>query len=424
MLIITVIVSALLAGPAAVVPANAAETPLTWEEVRKLALEKNTGLGVALLSKKSGEAGVKGAYGSFLPTVSLNADRTRTRSELNSSVETKKTDLRYGATASLNLFNGFGTIASLKKARASEAEADASYEVTSASLRRDLRVAYFNIYQLQEKIRLGDRALKREQQNEKLLELKYNSGAEARWNLKKKKAELERAEFNLNNSRSQLESARETLASLLQLDSLPARPVPAPDTDLLRVKEPLVEAHPELRKSRFAAQRLEHDITIARSSLYPSLALSYTRSWLENKPDGSASNRTSSSAFAISADWNIFNGATDYYRIQQANLSGEAAALQSAGLERQLRANILTRSAAYEQAAGLLPVSRSLRAAAEERERTVSEQYRAGLKTYIDWEQAESQLLEAEQAEIKALGESLVAFADLEQAMGLSLEQP
>lgn len=409
-------------------PTRAAEAPLTWEEVRKLALEKNTSLSGALLSKKSSEAAVKGAYGSFLPTVSLNADRTRSRTELNSVSETRKTDLRYGATAALNLFNGFGTIAALKKARAGDEEATASYEVTSAALRRDLRVAYFNIYQLQERIRLNERALKREQQNVKLLELKYNSGSEARWNLRKKKAELERAVFTLNNSKSQLVSARETLASLLQLDSLPPRSVPPPDARLLQAtalaREPAVESHPELRRSRFAGERLEQDITIARSSLFPSLGLSYTRSWLESNPDGSARSRTNSTSFVISADWNIFNGATDFYKIQQANLSSEAATLATSGLERQLRANILTRSATYRQAAGLLPVSRALREAAEERERTVSEQYRAGLKTYLDWEQAESQLLEAEQAEIKALGESLVAFADLEQAMGLSLEQP
>ncbi len=414
----------------AAIPAESAPTPqklLTWEEVRKLALEQNTTLGGAMLSRKSSAAAVKGAYSGFLPRLSLNADRSRSRTEV-ASVESRKTDLQFGATASLNLFSGFGTMATLARAKAVENESGASFDSASANLRRDLRVAYFNIFQLQERIRLNERALKREQQNQRLVELKYNAGSEARWNVKKKKAELDRAVYNLENSRAQLASARETLAGLLQLEALPNGIVPAPDEAQLRVPaalpEKVIEAHPEVRRSRFAEERTLQDITIARSALYPSLDLSFSRSFSESKPDGSVRSRSNSNTFAITADWNLFNGASDYYKIQQANLGQEASVLATSGLYRELLANYRNRSSSYTQAAALLPVSRALREAAEERSRTVSEQYRAGLKTYLDWEQAESQLLDAEQAEIKALGESLVAFAELEQALGLSLEQP
>jgi outer membrane protein len=412
----------LLAGQA-----SHAEQPLTWDEVGKLARERNASLASAEKSKQASSASRKSAYGGYLPKLSLNADRTRSKTEV-SSVETRKTDLKYGATASLNLFNGFSTSASVARAQAVESETAASFDLTSATLRRDLRVAFFNIYVLQERLRLNEKDLKRVQQNQKLVELKYNAGSEARWNLKKTRAELDRANYDVASSKAQLENAREQLARLLNTDSLPNRPVAAPDKGILETApaspERSIASHPELQKAKFASERAAQDIRTARSGYFPSIDLSATRSFNDSRPDTTASSKTNSLTFAITADWNIFNGATDYYKVQEASLNHEAAEIDQAETERRLVAELRTKGTNFRNALGLLPVSRAVREAGEERERTVSEQYRSGLKTYIDWEQAESQLLSAEQAEIKALGDSLSAFAELELAQGLTMEQP
>ncbi len=406
---------------------SVAEEPLAWEEVRQLARAHSAGMASAQLSKQASHSAVNAAYGNFLPKVALNANRTRTKAEL-AGIESNSASLNYGATASLNLFNGFSSLASLSRAKATELAADASLQLTSATLRHDLRVAFFNIYLQQERLQLNEKDLKRVRQNQKLMELKYNSGNEARWNLKTTKADTESALYNVANSKALLNINRETLASLLQMEALPDRAVTVAEKSILQppLSPPAnaLQLHPQLLKSHFAINQSEQDIRLARAGFYPSLDLSLSRSHSENAPDPGITAKTNSNTFAITASWNIFNGASDYFNVQQANLNSEAAELANTSLERRLTADLRTKSASFQLSLAQLPVTRSVREAAEERERTVSEQYRSGLKTYLDWEQAESQLLDSEQKELKALGDSLTAFADYEQALGLTLEQP
>src|SRR5690606_6666527 len=107
-------------------------------------------------------------------------------------------------------------------------------DVTSSSLRYDLRIAFFNLFVQQARIDLFEKVLKRYRQNEKLIGLKYEAGTEAKWNVMKTKAEAERAAFNLESAKAESESAREQLARLLHLESLPGKVAEAPDAGIYR----------------------------------------------------------------------------------------------------------------------------------------------------------------------------------------------
>jgi outer membrane protein TolC len=110
--------------------------------------------------------------------------------------------------------------------------------------------------------------------------------------------------------------------------------------------------------------------------------------------------------------------------VQQANLTYEAAELEREKVERELQTTVLTAGTNLKTATAGLPSATSQREAAEERVRTVSAQYRSGLKTYLEWEQAEALLIDYEQAEMSALNNALNALAEYERAAGITLEQP
>jgi multidrug efflux system outer membrane protein len=413
--------------PLLFVCAALAAEPLSWNEVRASALGQNAGLNSA---RKTSEASVsaekEAVFGGYLPKLTLNANRTRNTNELP-PILTKQTDYQYGATASLNMFRGLATVASVSRAKAAVGAAESAQRLTSANLRHDLRVAYFNIYVQQERLKLNEKDLKRSTLNYRLEQLKYDSGSEALWGVRTAKADLDRAQFTLNAGKTQLATARESLSQLLQVDAIPDRPVADPDKSALIAPTDnptsAILHHPELDKFRFLDQESLQDIRLARAAYFPTLDLSFNRSYLDAKSDGVPAQNSNSSAFAITAGWSIFNGAADYYAVQQASLNHEAAELNTASTERRLVNSLRTKNATYRTAIELLPVDRAAREAAEEREKVVSGQYRSGLKAYIDWEQAESTLLNTEQDEIRALADALTAYADLELSLGLTLEQ-
>jgi outer membrane protein TolC len=422
------LLSAFLISLAALAPRPAGAAPLTWAEIRGAALGQSPpSLESALRSQQAARSVVKQAYGDFLPSVTLSAKRNRSTTEFLSLNSTETQDT-YGGTASLNLFNGFASVSGVRRAYALEEQSAAQRDLTSAQLRYDLRLAYFNVYVQEERIALYEKVLKRAEQNEKLISLKYNSGTEARWNVQKTRAELDRAKFNVQNAQAERQSAREQLARLLHLPALPEREAAEPDATIyLNLKlddESLAQAHPQLRRSSAELNQRGLETTIARASFWPSLDLSYTRTESLTKPETSAHTRVDTNSWLVSAQWNIFNGLSDFHKVQEANLIREAAELSRESLRRQLLADLRVRATAYRQAVERLPLLRALKAAADERVRTLSAQYRAGLKSYLEWEQAENQLLDAELAEVTARRDALNALADLERSLGKTLEQP
>jgi outer membrane protein len=404
---------------------SAEAAPLKWSDVRALALDKNPALKGANQRTNGSKAELKGAYGNFLPDVGVNGSRWRRVEEFNRA-QVVDHRLGGGVEAKLNLFAGGATVAEVGRARANFESVRADRDLTSADIRLRLRQSFFEVAFQQDRICLYERIVKRLQQNERIIQLKYDTGAEARWNVQKTSADVKRAEQNLLSARNGLRIARDQLAALLYLDSLPADLVETSrveDVQLtLGAPEEISPHHPQVRKSQAQAEVANRAVTTARSALLPSLELTYN-DFRERNREG-AEVRRREYRFGLNATWNVFNGFTDFYRVQQANLNYEAADLQRLDDSRRVLTEIRTGATNFETAKAALPVARAQREAAEERVKTVRTQYRTGLKTYIDWEQSESQLIEAEEAEVTAIRTALFALADAEKAAGRTLEEP
>jgi outer membrane protein len=412
--------------PALLLALTAEAAPLKWSDVRSLALDKNPALRGANQRESGSKAELKSTYGNFLPDLSLSASRFRRAEEINGGNKVVEPREGAGLNANLNLFAGGATLAEVRRARANLESTRADRDLTSADLRLRLRQAFFEVAFQQDRIGLYERIVKRLQQNERIIQLKYDTGAEARWNVQKTTADVKRAEQNLLSARNGLKIARDQLSALLYLDGLPTDGVETSRVEDVQLTlgspEDLSRAHPQVRKSGAQAEVADRAITTARSALLPSVDLTYT-DYRERNREG-ADWRRKEHRYALNAQWNIFNGFTDFYKVQQANLNFEAADLQRQDDARRVLTEIRTGMTNFETAKAALPVARAQREAAEERVKTVRTQYRTGLKTYIDWEQSESQLIEAEEAEVTAIRTALFALADAEKAAGRTLEEP
>jgi adhesin transport system outer membrane protein len=409
----------------ALLPSAALATPLTWQDVKNMALKENPSLRSASLLEQAASSQAKSSLGRFAPTLTLNGARRRSSI---TSAGTEAIDRRgaYGLTASLNLFAGFSTIADWQQNRARADEATADKDLTSADLRYQLRKAYFEVSYQQVRIRLFERIFKRLEQNQKLISLKYESGTEAQWNVQKTGSDAEFAAYNLKAAQLDLITAQDKLSQLLQIDKLPNPEVedPKPEhiTPINVDAEALSREHPAVKKSVAYADRQGRLRTAARAAFFPTIDLSYTRG-RENPYVGDRLG-LDQNAMALTAQWNIFSGFADYFNVQAANIRYDSADQGQIAEQRRVLNDIRTSVNNLKNGIDRLPSARSQRIAAEERSRTVSAQYRAGLKTYIDWESSESQLIETQQTELSALRNALYALAEAERATGKTLEQP
>ena len=406
-------------------PLPALAAPLGWADVRSLGLERSPQLKGAGLRENSSRAELKSTYGNFLPDVSLNASRSRRVDEIGTT-ENKDRRGGYGLTATWNLFAGFATVAETGRARAAYDVAQADRDLTSSELRRDLRRAFFDVAYQQDRIALYERIVKRLEQNYRLISLKYENGTEARWNVQKNEADRARAEFNLLSARNGLATSRDRLAQLLYLDALPSEAVSSTPVEEIKLTlgEPnsLVQSHPAIRKASAEAEVADRARTTARASFLPSLDLTYSRT--SERPELGERLRSNANAVALTANWNVFNGLSDIYKVQQANLRQEAAELDRVSANRRVLTEMRSAFLNFETSRASVPSLRALREAAEERVRTVSAQYRAGLKTYLEWDEAQRSLTEAQENEVKAIYEALISLADAERAAGRTLEEP
>lgn len=394
---------------------------MRWEDIKRTALDQNPSLKSSEKSFSAAEKSLSQSYSAFLPTLSLSGRKSKSESQ-SAGLETEARTETLSGTASLNIFSGFSTLANLNKSRALKGESEANRELSSIELRNSLKRAFFTAYIQQERIKLFAKTLKRQEQNERLVSLKYNSGTEARWNLLKTRADRDRAQYNLNAASNELENSRAELGRLLYLPVSPKQNV---EVSLSEVEKEIalpasLESHPSWRRALFNAEKSAQDVLAAKASFYPSLDLSYSKSREKNRPG----TERDIDSIALNASWNIFNGLSDFYNVQKTNLSKEAVEWQNIDLKQSLETTARVSRIKALNAIARLPSARSLKMASEERLKTVSTQYRAGLKNYLDWEQAENQLLESETAEINALGEALLAVADLEKAVGIPLEAP
>lgn len=405
-----------------VAPAAPAQT-IGWEELASDAIAANPSLRSGVSAVDARRSDKKASVGAFFPAVSLNAKGSRSsagRSGANST--TKSTSA--GATASLNLFNGFSSVASLRKAGAGVTEAEAARDLASSNLRYDLRSEYFTQFIRQERVKLSERIVKRQQQDEKLLSLKYSNGSEARWNYEKSKAELEQAVYNLHSALLDLKNGRKRLARLIATELPETMEVAAPKEELYgrlleRARFELQE-HPQYRQLSAQYERADRDVTIARSNFFPSVNASY--SYDRTKTEGNPEIKTGTAL--LSAEWSIFSGLADFYKVQSARAARDSLDFQRDDLRNSLRTDYETALEVLGNAVKKIPIARAIYAAALERYNTVNTQYKAGLKNYLEWEQAESQLLQAEQDELAARSSALSAAAVLEKTMGLTLESP
>jgi outer membrane protein TolC len=395
----------------------APSTVLSWEACVQEAAANNPDLRAARANLKAAGFTAEGAYSGYLPQLSAGAAYTDTS---GSAAATTTSDTTYSTSVSLsqNLFAGFQDRAKVAQGAANRDAAAASLAAAKAKLSQDLKSAFVGLKYAQENVTLTEDIMQRQQENLRLVELRFESGNENKGSYLLTKASLAQARYDNLQAKQDMVSAQAQLDRVLgrgETEGLEVRgdipltePGKAPDFRELARQVPDYQQAAAQQKSAAAG------VTLARSGLYPSLNLSGSVGRVGDNWAPDESRRS----VGLNLNIPLYSGGKDYYATKSAVSSLEAAASNTDSAEHQLLVKLKQAYASYVESAEKLKVDQAFLDAAMTRAEIARSQYNNGLISFSDWNLIENDLIQRQKSFVQSRRDRVVAEAAWEQALG------
>jgi outer membrane protein TolC len=428
-----------------------AET-LTWDQARAEALQANPALSASQHSRQAADAALSVSDASFWPQLSLNGGLSRRGSQGLSSddsgsrvvgtplglgygqgQEADSSSYSLGLAATYTLFDGFGDFYARQQSAHSLEGKQAAYRQASYGLRSSLRQAFNQVLYDQQNIKMLNEIMTLLVQETRYLNLEYQSGQQPRWAYLQAKSDEEQTRWQLNQAMLSQASDRRNLADLLGRtedsgDSLAVsgelKP-PAPPSDFSLDLERL-NGHPDLLAQQAAADAAESAYMASVASRYPTLSANagYTYSGGTSTTAGVGAWPPNQSLWTVglTASYNLFAGGGQEAAISQAEQAWKSQQDTLRDEKASLRTALQQAWTSYRSAFDRMPVQDLAMQVGQQRFETVNRLFEAGQAQYLDFEQAETNLIQSQENQLSAVLSAAQASVAYQKALGLGFE--
>jgi outer membrane protein len=441
---------AIAAIAAAAPPARAqAPRPITLIEALTLAAQHNHGLRVAAFEVAAARAAVNQAEAFRSGLLTLNASYTRVNDRPPTTIVIPPGTIpgvvtpititlppatpnlyTVGVTYQLPLYSGGRNEAQVALAQANLRGAEAALERVKQQLVLDVKQAYYQVLLAQGGLEVAERTVAEAEENLRVARARVAAGASPRFD------EIQ-AEVHLANARQGQIRSRNAVALALQgLNGLMAQPLDAQwaprevmtivplRTGLAPLVRRALEARPELGEQQARIAAAQAAVEAARAGLRPIVAFQAAPAY--GNTSGTGLTGGGSAAFSwsatLSATLTLFDGHLTAERIREAEvrvaqLRAAEAQLRQA-VEADVRRAVLNHQSATEELAG---ADKAVELA-QEGLRIANVRFAAGVSTALEVVQAQAALSQAQANRLQALFNQNVARAQLERAVGGTVE--
>lgn len=437
--------------------AAAARPVLDLAQCVDIALRSSLGLATADAERDAAAAGVQGAWGAFLPSVSLGrqySKNERTDFDVSrtgvipDSIATlggriipyglsyptgelydqsqKTTYSDWGADAALNVFDGLRKYGALKSARYSLRAAESSAGYARQQVVENVAAAYFNLLRYERLLEVAGESQNLAGRELERMEVYFKLGSAARSDVLQSKVLHEQTRLEVVRAGNAVEQAFANLAYAMNRPLAERfeieRSAMFSDFTLESLDALYAEALSRRLDLQGRAQDLEArrgEVTSANAGFWPSLDLflSYTRSKNES-PYRFGAQESDNLGYGYRVNWNIFD------RLQTLSGRGQAKArervaaygLEQARLDAQLEVRQIYNN--LVEARERASLSRETIIQAEEALRLAQERFRVGAGTTLDAITAQVNLAKARVDEVQAICDYLINAAKLDRAVG------
>lgn len=390
------------------------------------ALSENPSMTAIRAQLKGAGFDTRSAVGAFLPSVGGSYGWTQYGRKY--AVTGKDGDWVANVNVSQPVFKGFNLLAAWQRDKLTEESTGASLTNVELSLIGSVQSNFLSLLKARMDVKSAEDSVARLESQLKVISAFYEVGL-------RPKAEVLDAEVDLATAKQSLLTARNTVSTQkAQLNTLLNIPL---ETEVeyvgelehipfgLSLQDCLTRAYngrPDLFIGKKSVEIAEKDVTMASSSLYPSVDADYN--YYNRGVDGGLSRGTYPHAskeywtLGVSASMTMFQWGEDYYDIKKYEETVKQVTAQleetrlNAGFE--VKTSILN----INEAADRISVAKKSVAAAEEAYRMAVARYQAQVGTNTDVLNAQSRLSDSETQLSQALADYGTAISKLYVAMG------
>ena len=392
-------------------------------EVVNLGLCRNPFTAAAYASLQSARFTKNAAHSYYLPTVSGHVGANRSHTEHD--------DWTYTASLSASyLIFDFGKRESdFAQTLATYRAAGFDYDETIQNYVYSVIGAYYALLNADADVKSATSALTVAQTAKDIADKKYKSGAVARADVYKADTTLASSQLELERAKNNREIAKGTLLNTLSFpasEEIKIKDMPATfgsdaESDnidaLIKVAR---EKRPDLLKAKSQTNAAWHRRNSAFLKNLPSISVNGGLDATDKTFGGMFDNMSVKfkGTIGVTASMPIFTGFLNYYNARSANADYESIKHQEMNVANDAMMDVFTAYQNYKTAKTVLRQSETLLKSATESERVTAGMYKVGRATMLDWQTAQSELVDARKQNNSAKYDLFIKRAAVALAIG------
>lgn len=394
-------------------------------DIINLGLCRNPQTAAAYASMRSSHFNKNAAYSNYLPSV--NASISAGKNYKNRDWD----DWNYGASisASYLIFDFGKRTADMNQTIATYRAVGFDYDETVQNYIYSLIGAYYELLNADADVKSAESALTVAQTAKDTADKKFRAGSVAKADVYKAETTLASSQLSLERAKNNREIARGTLLTKL---SFPAdQEIKIADMsssfgsnaesenidELIKIAQ---KKRPDLLKASANKDAAWHKRNSAFLRNLPSISASGSVSWNEEKLPGvfePDSNKLNGS-IGIRASMPLFAGFANMYGLRAAESDYERAKYNEQQITNNAMMDVFSAYQNYKTAQTVLQHTETLLKSATENERVTSGMYRVGRATMLDWQTAQSELINAQKQNNSAKYDLFIKRASVALAIG------
>ncbi len=421
--------------PLAALPTGAQQRSVTLEEALRMAEQAAPLVVQARGNVRSAGAGVRAAWGNFLPDVNTSASYGKSSSGGPSRTDpitgevitgnTSSSSLSLGANASIDLFTGFRRGAELSSARAGRTEADAALAFEQSQSALATTRQFFQALQGTDLVRVRQEAIRRAQDKLGIANAKLATRSITIADSLQAEVDLINARLNLLSEERNLAEAEANLARLVGLDGRVSAVADSsifrivPIADSTQLLEEAMERSPSVVRATAQVQAARANRAITRSTYLPTVSLSTNTQF--SGSDRNEFTLFNNRAVDVRLSWQLFNGFGRERDVAVRQATLDAATARESDERHRVGSVLTTQLAALSSAEQRMALTAQNLESARASSRVQIERYRLGSIGIVELNAAQDALSRAETDAVSARFEYLRAKAEIEAILGRPL---
>jgi outer membrane protein TolC len=412
---------------------------LTFEEAKKIALDRNRDLEISKLEVKKAEIAMRESWASFYPSVSLQSSYTRLLSvpqigmDLTGAGDTMYMSLGYPDNFRNSLEVTFPIFTFGKRFAAKEIGVrskeiqDFQHETDKINLIKDLITIYYGVVVAGEGLEIAESAVERSEDHLNTARIQYRQGRVTKLDLLSAETEFNRSKTELLNASNGLDQAKSALNMMLgfpldtivdvkgkiqvkidtfELDSL---------NNLALTKRPEVKSMKKLNQAAKLGEKLQY------FSLLPDIV--FIGSFSYDKPVGFDNDWDNDMTATIAFSWPIFQGFSRIDAIKKTRLTVEQSIIRENILKEGIRMEVENLLLVYRLNKQKLTLAEEQLKRAKEAYGMAEKQYKAGYISSLEYKDIELGYKSAEFAHLNAQYNLIVSKEQIKVATVMGKEE-